>query len=260
LQYSTLLYDKNDGTGIVTINRSQALNSLNCEAYDELYLLFKETADDPDVRAVIITGSGNKAFVAGTDISAMVSLNSIESRLFADQIRRTCDLIYNLNKPVIAAVNGFALGGGCELALCADIRIASENARFGQPEINLAIIPGSGGTQRLQRLIGAARAKEMIFGGEIIDANIALDWGLVNRVVPIADLMNKAKEIAKKFSGKSTVILALAKRSMNDGADVGLPAALDIEEQCFAECFFTEDQKEGMQAFLEKRKPQFKNR
>ena len=259
MSYSTLNFEKAEGIGIITINRPQFLNSLNRQAYDELYHLFKDITEDSEVNAIILTGSGNKAFVAGTDIATMLSLNTTGSRIFADQIRRTCDLIYNINKPVIAAINGFALGGGCELALCADIRIASENARFGQPEINLAIIPGSGGTQRLQRLIGAARAKEMIFGGEMIDAGTALDWGLVNSVVPTFNLMNRAKEIAKNYLGKSAVILGLAKRSMNDGADLDLPSALDIEEQCFAECFATEDQKEGMKAFLEKRKPEFKN-
>jgi enoyl-CoA hydratase len=260
LEFKTLLYEKSAGIGTVTINRPQSLNALTAETYGELYQIFKLIEDDSDVKVVIITGSGEKAFAAGTDIASMVSLTPADARQFARHLRKTCDLIYHFPKPVIAAINGFALGGGCELMLCADFRIASTTSHFGQPEINLAIIPGSGGTQRLSRLIGLARAKELIFFGKIIDAAIALNWGLINKVVPAASLMSEAHTMAQDLVNKSGPILALAKKAMNEGSEVDLSVGLDIEAECFAGCFATEDQKEGMQAFRAKRKPQFKNK
>ncbi len=260
MAYQNLLYEKDNGIGIVTINRPQALNALNEEAYGELYSLFQDIEKDADVRVVIMTGSGEKSFIAGTDITSMVSLNAAQARVFAGQAKKTCDRIYSLSKPVIAAVNGFALGGGCEVAMCADLRIASENAKFGQPEITLGIIPGSGGTQRLSRLIGMTRTKELVFTGNMIDANAALTMGLVNKVVPQANLMNEAKELAKRIIRNSGIALTLAKIAINSGVNVDLTTGLDIELQCFAQCFATEDQKEGMKAFIEKRKPQFKNK
>jgi enoyl-CoA hydratase len=255
-----LLFEKSEGIGTVTINRPQSLNALNSETYRELYRLFQEIEADPEVGVVILTGSGDKAFAAGTDISAMVSLSTAEAHTFVGDLRRACDLIYDFKKPVIAAIHGFALGGGCELAVCADFRVASETARFGQPEINLAIIPGSSGTQRLPRLIGIARAKELIYFGNMIDASTALSWGLVNKVVSAAGLMPEAREMANKLLSKSRPVLALAKKAINAGANVDLASALEIEEQCFAECFSTEDQKEGMRAFLAKRRPNLKNK
>jgi len=165
-----------------------------------------------------------------------------------------------LSKPVIAAVNGFALGGGCELAMCCDLRVASENAKFGQPEINLGIIPGAGGTQRLSRLVGMTKAKELIYTGDMIDANTAFTLGLVNKVVPPDKLMAEAKELARKLLSKSSVALSLAKKAATSGAEMDLSSGLDLEEQCFALCFATEDQKEGMTAFLQKRKPEFKGK
>ena len=260
MAYQTLLFEKENGIGIVTINRPEALNALNSQAYSELLGLFQEIDNDAEVRAVIITGAGEKSFIAGTDITSMVSLNAAEARKFAANIKITTDYIYNLGKPVIAAVNGFALGGGCEVAMCADLRIASENAKFGQPEITLGIIPGSGGTQRLTRLIGIVSTKELVYTGNMIDANAALAMGLVNKVVPQTNLMNEAKELAKRIIRNSSVTLNLAKIAVNNGANVDLPTGLEIELQCFAQCFATADQKEGMQAFVEKRKPQFKNK
>lgn len=260
MAYQNILVEKDNGIGIVTINRPQALNALNNDSFIELYQAFQEIENDPGVRVVIITGSGEKSFIAGSDVTAMANLNATEARVFAGNAGKTCDLIYGLSKPVIAAINGFALGGGCEVAMCADLRIASENARFGQPEINLGIIPGSGGTQRLTRLVGIARAKQLVFTGELIDANTAFSMGLVNKVVPLANLMTEAKELAKKVLSKSSVTLSLAKIAVNNGANVDLSTGLEIELQCFAQCFATEDQKEGMKAFLEKRKPQFKNK
>lgn len=260
MDYQNLLYEKSEGIGIVTLNRPQALNALNTETYSELYEVFKEIENDASVRVVILTGSGEKAFAAGTDIASMVSLTPEEALKFAHHLRKACEAIYYLKKPVIAAINGYALGGGCELTLCADFRIASETAKFGQPEINLAIIPGSGGTQRLSRLIGLSRAKELVYFGNIIDAGTALSWGLVNKVVPAGKLVEETRSLAKGLLAKSSPILALAKRAMNQGMEADLSQGLDIEAQSFSECFATEDQKEGMRAFLDKRKPDFKNK
>ena len=260
MRYNNLLYEKEEGIGIVTINRPKSLNALNEEVHAELYEIFREIEDDPDVRVVILTGSGERAFVAGADITEMQPKDSIEIGSFIDTGRKAFDQIYTLSKPVIAAVNGFALGGGCELAMCCDLRIASENAKFGQPEINLGVIPGAGGTQRLARLVGMTRAKELIYTGDIIDAKAAFIMGLVNKVVPPDSLMTEAKELAQKILSKSSVALSLAKKAINSGADMSLSSGLDLETQCFARCFATEDQKEGMKAFMEKRKPEFKNR
>jgi enoyl-CoA hydratase len=260
LTYQTLLYEKDSGIGIVTINRPQAMNALNDLAYDELLQVFLEIEKDSEVRAVIITGSGEKSFVAGTDITNMANLSAAEARAFSSKLKKTYDLIWNLDKPVIAAVNGYALGGGAELAMSADIIIASENARFGQLEINVGIIPGSGGTQRLQRLIGINRAKEMIYTGNMIDARTAFNMGMLNKVVPVADLMKEAKATAQKILEHSSAILKLAKSAINNGSNVDLNTGLGIEIECFAQCFATEDQKECMKAFLEKRKPVIKNK
>jgi enoyl-CoA hydratase len=260
LKYRFLLYSKEKGVVTVTINRPNVLNALNAEVYTELDELFQEIEGDQDARVVILTGSGERAFVSGTDIAEMQPQNAIEIRSLVDKIRKASDRIYTLSKPVIAAINGFALGGGCELAMCCDLRIASENAKFGQTEINLGIIPGGGGTQRLSRLIGMTKAKELIYIGDIIDANTALTLGLVNKVVPAGNLMAEAKELAQKLLSKSSVILSLAKKAINGGADMGLSSGLDLGGECFASCFATEDQKEGMAAFLQKRKPEFKGK
>ena len=184
----------------------------------------------------------------------------VEINGFVEKARKASDRVYTMTKPVIAAINGFALGGGCELTMCCDLRIASENARFGQPEVNVGVIPGAGGTQRLTRLIGMARAKELIYTGDMIDASTALNWGLVNKVVPLENLMTEAKALAGKLLTKSGRILSLAKTSVTSGASMSLSDALDYEAQCFSLCFATEDQKEGMNAFMEKRKAEFKNK
>jgi enoyl-CoA hydratase len=260
LTYQTLLFSKENGIGTVTINRPQAANAMNDLAYSELLQLFQEIEQDQEIRVVILTGAGEKAFVAGTDITNMAKLSAAEARAFAYKLKKTFDLIWNMDKPIIAAVNGYALGGGAELAMSADIIIASENAKFGQLEINVGIIPGSGGTQRLQRLIGINRAKELIYTGKMIDAKTAYEYGMVNKVVPIADLMKEARALANTLLEKSGAILKLAKSAINNGANVDLNTGLNIEVECFSQCFATEDQKEAMAAFLEKRKAILKNK
>jgi enoyl-CoA hydratase len=258
--YQTLLYEKKDGIGIVTLNRPEALNALNSTVYNELYDLFEAIESDADVRAVILRGSGEKAFAAGSDVAEMASMNTLEVQKFMATIRKASDRIYNLTKPTIAAISGYALGGGNELAMCCDLRICSEKARFGQPEINLGLIPGASGTQRLPRLIGVAKAKEMIFLGDMIDAATALNLGLVNKVVPPEKLMEEAMAWATKLVSKSGPVLAMAKMAINTGIDTDINSGLNIETRCDALCFATEDQKEGMKAFLEKRKVVFKNK
>jgi enoyl-CoA hydratase len=258
--YKTLLYKKKDGIGIVTLNRPEALNALNSAVYNELYDVFEAMENDDEVRAVILTGSGEKAFAAGSDVVEMQNMDTIASQKFMATIRKASDRIYSLSKPTIAAINGYALGGGCELSMCCDLRICSEKARFGQPEINLGLIPGASGTQRLPRLIGVAKAKEMIFLGDMIDAATALNLGLVNKVVPPDKLMEEAMSWAAKLAAKSGPVLAMAKLAINTGIDTDIDSGLDIEALCDALCFATEDQKEGMKAFLEKRKVVFKNR
>jgi enoyl-CoA hydratase len=259
VEYEFLQYAKEDGIGTVTVNRPAALNALNERVCTELNDVFQQIETDPDVRVVIITGSG-KAFVAGADVGEMHPQSSVQISNFVAVMRRTGERIYSLSKPVIGAINGFALGGGCELAMCCDLRIASEGARFGQPEMNLGIIPGFGGTQRLARLVGVARAKELIYTGDMIDARTALAMGLVNKVVPPENLMSEARTLAQKMLSKSSVALSLAKKAINGGLEANLATGLDLEGECFALCFATEDQKEGMAAFMEKRKAQFKGK
>jgi enoyl-CoA hydratase len=258
--YSTLLYEKADGIAKVILNRPDKLNALNSTVYQELYDVFESVENDPEVKVVILTGSGDRAFAAGSDVAEMQNMGPLEVQKFMGTIRKTSDFIYALTKPTIAAISGYALGGGCELAMCCDLRIASEKAKFGQPEINLGLIPGASGTQRLPRLVGAARAKEMIFIGEQIDAATALNLGLVNKVVPPEKLMDEAMEWAGKLAAKSGPVLAMAKMAINTGLDTDLGSGLNMETKCNAVCFATYDRKEGMDAFLEKRKAVFKNK
>jgi enoyl-CoA hydratase len=258
--YKTLLYEKADGIAKVTLNRPEALNALNSTVYKELYDVFEAIENDADVRVVVLSGSGEKAFAAGSDVVEMQHMNTLEIQKFVATIRKASDRIYTLTKPTIAAIHGYALGGGCELSMCCDLRIASEKARFGQPEINLGLIPGACGTQRLPRLIGTAKAKELIFLGDMIDAVTALNLGLVNKVVPPEKLMDEAMEWAKKLAGKSGPVLAMAKMAINTGMDTDIASGLNVEARCVALCFATHDQKEGMKAFLGKRKAEFKNK
>ena len=260
MTYSTLLYEKANGIAKITLNRPDKLNALNSTVYKELYDAFESAENDAEVRVIVLTGSGDRAFAAGSDVAEMQNMGPQEIQKFMSTIRKTSDFIYNLTKPTIAAIHGYTLGGGCELAMCCDLRIASEKAKFGQPEINLGLIPGASGTQRLPRLIGAAKAKELIYIGEQIDAATALNLGLVNKVVPPDKLMEEAMTWAGKLAAKSGPVLAMAKTAINTGLDTDMGSGLTIENKCNAICFSTYDRKEGMDAFLEKRKAVFKNK
>jgi len=253
-----LIFEVNEQVAKITLNRPKVLNALNPKLYQELAELLEKVSKDKHVRAVIITGAGEKAFAAGADISSMQSMTANEARQLAQIGQKPLDVIALLPQPVIGAINGMALGGGCELAMACDLRIASENAIFGQPEVNLAIIPGGGGTQRLPRLVGAALAKELIFTGRNIKANDALNMGLVNKVVPADELMPTVEKLAHGICKKGPIAIALAKAAINKAWEASMRVGLDFEIETFASCFATEDQKEGMAAFLEKRAPQIK--
>lgn len=242
---------------VVTMNRPKALNALNNQTLDELQAITKMIAEDDDVYGVIITGEG-RGFVAGADIVQMKPYKSEAGRSYAGYAQDTFNKIEALEKPVIAAVNGFALGGGCELALSCDIRIASEKAVFGQPEVNLGIMPCFGGTQRLPRLIGAGLAKEMIFTGRQVKAEEAKGFGLVNQVVAAEDLIDAAKAQMKEILSKSPIGIKYAKLAINKGADMDLMNGLELEKDLVGLCFATEDKEIGMTAFLEKAKPSFR--
>lgn len=258
MEFKNILLTEEGHVAVVTVNRPQALNALNEETMTELKECFNMLGKKEDIRAIVLTGAGEKAFVAGADISYMAKMNPIEARQWAKYGHEVFNLIANLPKPVIAAVNGFALGGGCEIAMACDIRVAADNAKFGQPEINLGIIPGFAGTQRLTRLVGKGMAKLLIYTGDMIDANQALSIGLVEKVVPKDELMRVALELADKIASKPVAPIILAKELINACDEVGQKAGEVLEGECFGLCFSTEDQKEGMDAFLNKRKPNFK--
>ncbi|NPA15648.1 MAG: hypothetical protein GXO44_03750 [Deferribacteres bacterium] len=260
MSYETLLVEKKDNIAIVTINRPKVLNALNATVIEELGKAFTELKNDPEVGAVILTGAGEKAFVAGADISGLVELNPLEGKEFAEKGQAVFNLIENLGKPVIAAINGFALGGGCELAMACTIRIASEKAKLGQPEVNLGIIPGYGGTQRLPRLVGKGRAMELILTGRMVDASEAYQMGLVNKVVAPEKLLDEAIEMAKVILSKGPLAVKFAMEAVNRGLEVNLEEGLKIEADLFGICCATEDKVEGTKAFLEKRKPNFKGK
>jgi enoyl-CoA hydratase len=257
MNFTNLLIEIADGVAVVTINRPAALNALNKEVLEDLAAAFAALESSEDVACVILTGSGSKAFVAGADIAEMQALDAVSAEHFARLGHSVFNAIEKFSKPVIAAVNGFALGGGCELAMACDIRIAAENARFGQPEVNLGVIPGFGGTLRLARLVGKGRAKELIFTGDMIDAQEAYRIGLANKVVAAEELLVKARTMATKIASKGPVAVRFAKESVDNGLEMDLDRAGRFEASLFGLCFATTDQKEGMQAFLEKRPAKF---
>ncbi|MBC2722275.1 enoyl-CoA hydratase-related protein [Desulfosporosinus sp.] len=259
MNYETVIVEIEDGIAIVTLNRPEILNALNSQVFLELAEVTSTLENDDSVRAVIITG-GEKVFAAGADVKQLATLSAVDVATSIRPSRKAFHLLENMKKPVIAAIAGYALGGGCELTLTADVRIAADTSQFGFPEIKLGILPGGGGTQRLPRLIGPAKAKELIFSGDIISAEEAWRIGLVNKVVPVSDLMSEAKKLAKKFAARGAIALQLAKACINEGLQMELEKGLNYEHKCFSLLFATEDQKEGMTAFIEKRRPNFKGK
>lgn len=257
MELTSLLFKKEGNIGILSINRPDALNALNSIVLDELGQAIEMIDNDPDIHILILTGEG-RAFVAGADIAEMKDMNSMEARRFAEKGISIFRRIELMEKPVIAAINGFALGGGCELSMCADIRIASEKAKFGQPEVGLGITPGFAGTQRLARLVGVGRAKELIFTCDIIGAEEAYRIGLVNKIVSPEELMNVTIEMANKIASKSQIAVRYSKTAINRGIETDLDTGMAIEKDLFGLCFATEDQKEGMGAFIDKRTPDYK--
>jgi enoyl-CoA hydratase len=255
-----LLCTCSDGIAVLTINRPKALNALNADVLKALDQKLDQIAADPAVQVVIVTGAGEKSFVAGADIAYMQQMTAIEARAWGQFGQLVFNKVENLPQVVIAAVNGFALGGGCELAMACDIRLASEKAKFGQPEVSLGITPGFGGTQRLPRIVGKGRAKEMLFAGDVISAAQAREFGLVNEVVPPEELMDAAKAMARKIMSRAPVAVRECKAAVNHGLDVDLGSGIAFEAEAFAVCFSTADQKEGMGAFVEKRPAAFKGK
>jgi enoyl-CoA hydratase len=255
--YETLLLERRGRVAVITINRPTKLNALNIQTRAEGAAALDELRDDESVRVVVITGAGEKAFVAGADIAEFEGRTAVTQRDVMTA-RSLFTAVDTFPKPVIAMINGFCLGGGCELALSCDIRVASETARFGQPEINLGIIPGGGGTQRLTRLVGEGKAMELILTGDMIDAQHAYNLGLVNLVVPAADLEAKTMELANRIAEKSPVALRMAKEAVKTAARANLDEGLRREIDLFALTFSSADKDEGVRAFLEKRKPDFK--
>ncbi|MGA6993984.1 MAG: enoyl-CoA hydratase-related protein [Candidatus Deferrimicrobiaceae bacterium] len=260
MAYENLLVDVSGRIATITINRPKSLNALNRATMQELSAALEEIARGRDVGVVLLTGAGEKAFVAGADVSEMREFTPLQVLEFSRFGHGVLGNIERLPQPVIGVINGFALGGGCELAMACDILLAADTARFGQPEVNLGIIPGYGGTQRLPRLVGRNIAKEIVLMGEMISAQRAYEIGLVNRVVPQAGLMEAAREIARKILEKAPVALRTAKSVMNRGIDLDLESACALEANAFAVMFSTGDGAEGMTAFLEKRAPAFQGR
>lgn len=256
MDYQNLKLEIEGKIAVVSIDRPQVLNALNTETLKELKDCLKLLRDDPGVKVILITGKG-RSFVAGAEVREMERMSKYEAFTFSQLGQSVMEMFYEMEKPIIAVVNGFALGGGLELALACDLIFASHKAKLGLPEVNLGVLPGFGGSQRLLRLIGFLKAREMIFTGEPIDAETAQKIGLVNQVFPDEELLIRTKEIAKKMAEKSSNALGLVKKAINQGGEMNLSSALSLERELFARCFLHPDQREGMKAFLEKRKPKF---
>lgn len=260
LTLANVLYEKKDAIAYVTVNRPKVLNALNTPTWKDLRTAFEDARDDAAVRGVIVTGAGNKAFIAGADIGELAHLSAFEAEQSSRFGQEVLDLIENLGKPVIAAVNGFALGGGCETAMACTIRIAVDSAKFGQPEVTLGLVPGGGGTQRLPRLVGKGRAMQLILSGEMISAQDAYRIGLVNEIVAAADLITRAEAVLKKIGANAPIAVKFALEAANKGTETSQSEGMLLEASYFGICAATEDKKEGTSAFLEKRPPQFRGR
>ena len=260
LEFENVLYEKRDAIAYVTINRPKVLNALNMATMGELRSVFTQLKDDGDVRVVIVTGAGEKSFVAGADIGELQKNNPVEAKEYTHRGQAVLDVIENLGKPVIACINGFALGGGCEIAMACTMRLASDNAKLGQPEVKLGIIPGYGGTQRLPRLVGKGIAMQLLLTGEMITAQEAHRIGLVNEVVPAAQLISRAEAIAQSIIKNAPLAIQYCLEAVNHGTEMTLQEGLYLEAALFAVSSATEDKKEGTTAFLEKRAANFAGR
>lgn len=257
---ANVLYEKRGAIAYVTVNRPKVLNALNAPTWQDLQTAFADAQNDPAVRGVILTGAGDKAFIAGADIGGLAKASPIEAERSSRHSQRVLDLIENLGKPVVAAINGFALGGGCETAMACTIRISVEHAKFGQPEVKLGLLPGGGGTQRLPRLVGKGRALQLILSGGIISAQEAYRIGLVNEVVPAADLIARAEGILDEIAANAPIAVKHALDAVNHGMEASQAEGLVLEASYFGLCAGTEDKREGTSAFLEKRAPHFAGR
>ncbi len=260
MNYENILYEEKNSIAYVAVNRPKVLNALNMATMEELGLAFTDIKDDASIRVAILTGAGEKAFIAGADIGELAKHDAVSGKEYTHRGQSVLNLIENLGKPVIACLNGFALGGGCEIALACTMRLASENAKLGQPEVKLGIIPGYGGTQRLPRLVGKGVALHMVLAGEMITAQEALRIGLVNEVVASADLIPRAEAIAAKIIANAPLAVQYALEAVNKGMEMTLAEGLYLEAVLFGVCCATEDKKEGTSAFLEKRTAQFKGK
>lgn len=260
MEFKNVIFEKGDGIATVTLNRPEALNAFSKEVIKEILQALEDIRSDESIRVVVLTGAGEKAFSAGADIKAMAGMTALKARELSLMGEQLCLALENLEKPVIAALNGYALGGGLEVAMSCDIRIASENARVGQTEINIGLIPGWGGTQRLTRLIGKTKAKELVFTGRIIDAKTAEQLGILNIVVPQDKFKETVRQFALELASKAPIAVRVAKALINKGADISLESALELEREGFGVVASTEDLKEGVSAFTEKRKPAFKGK
>src|SRR5713226_876626 len=260
LNLETILYAKKGAIAYVTLNRPKVLNALNKRTWEDLKAAFEDAQDDAAVRGVILTGAGDKAFIAGADINELAQISAVEAEKSSTFGQALTDLIENLGKPVIAAVNGFALGGGCELAMACTIRVAAESAKFGQPEVKLGVMPGYGGTQRMPRLVGRGRALKLILSGDIIDAAEAYRIGLVDELVPASQVIEHAETVLKKIIANAPLSVKYALEAVNKGLETSVAEGLLIEASLFAVCASTDDKKEGTSAFLEKRAPKFQGK
>jgi enoyl-CoA hydratase len=260
MEFRHVIYEKNEGIATITLNRPEALNALSKEVVEEILRAVEDARTDENIRVVVLTGAGEKAFSAGADIKAMVGMTALKARELSSMGEKLCVTLENLEKPVIAAINGYALGGGMEVAMACDLRIASENARMGQTEINIGLIPGWGGTQRLTRLVGMTKAKELVFTGRMIDARTAEQIGLLNMAVPADKFREVVHQLAVDLASKAPVALKVAKALITKGADMSLDAALELEREGFGVIGSTDDLKEGTSAFADKRKPEFKGK
>ena len=260
LTLENVLYEKKGAIAYVTLNRPKVLNALNRRTWEDLQTAFEDAREDSAIRGVILTGAGDKAFIAGADIGELLRVTAVEAEESSTFGQGVLNLIENLGKPVVAAINGFALGGGCETAMACTIRVATENAKFGQPEVKLGVLPGGGGTQRLPRLVGKGRALQLILSGEMISAQEAYRIGLVNEIVPAAELISRAEAILKQIFANAPIAVRYSLEAVNKGLDTSQAEGLALEASFFGLCAATQDKQEGTQAFLQKRAPEFQGR